>query len=222
MSRLYWNTTRPILQMALRKLMAAGLFAPFRLVGGTSLSLQLGHRMSDDIDLFTDDEYNSAGFDVIDQYLREQFPYVTPRIQGPIGMGTSYMVGENDREAIKLDLYYTDAFIQPPLVEDGIRMATIEEIAAMKIDIVQRQARKKDFFDVHELLDSLTLDAMIQLHKKRYPYNHNESTIRRNFIDFSKADGDFDPICLRGKYWEVIKWELSEVINSTAGDIDYI
>ena len=37
-------------------------FTPFRLVGGTSLSLQLGHRMSDDIDLFTDDPYDSFNF----------------------------------------------------------------------------------------------------------------------------------------------------------------
>ena len=29
----------------------------FRLVGGTSLSLQIGHRMSVDIDLFTDAVY---------------------------------------------------------------------------------------------------------------------------------------------------------------------
>lgn len=69
------------------------LFAPFRLVGGTALSLQLGHRMSDDIDLFTDHEYGSIDFDAIDSYLRNQFHYVTPKIPGPMGMGVSYMVG---------------------------------------------------------------------------------------------------------------------------------
>lgn len=51
-------------------------FRPFRLVGGTSLSLQLGHRQSVDIDLFTDAAYGSIAFLPIEKVLKENFPYV--------------------------------------------------------------------------------------------------------------------------------------------------
>lgn len=58
-NNLYWNTVKPLLKEVLTVLIVHDLFQPFRLVGGTSLSLQLGHRMSDDIDFFTDASYKS-------------------------------------------------------------------------------------------------------------------------------------------------------------------
>lgn len=47
----------------------------FRLIGGTALSLYRGHRMSIDIDLFTDAEYETVDFKAIDTYLRSNFFY---------------------------------------------------------------------------------------------------------------------------------------------------
>jgi hypothetical protein len=117
-------------------------------VGGTSLSLQLGHRMSDDIDLFTDHPYGSVDFQAIDKFLRESFPYVSDLANAPVGMGVSYLVGDSKDDVVKLDLCYTDPFIQAPLQIGPYRLATVEEIIAMKIDIVQRKARKKDFWDI--------------------------------------------------------------------------
>ncbi|MBO5748172.1 MAG: nucleotidyl transferase AbiEii/AbiGii toxin family protein [Muribaculaceae bacterium] len=56
---LRYQTVKPILRSTLERLMRIDEFRPFRLVGGTSLSLRYGHRISDDIDLFTDAEYGS-------------------------------------------------------------------------------------------------------------------------------------------------------------------
>jgi hypothetical protein len=56
---LYWNTVTGLLKETLLELMQATEFKDFRLVGGTALSLKFGHRMSDDIDLFTDAHYGS-------------------------------------------------------------------------------------------------------------------------------------------------------------------
>ena len=53
-------------------------------------------------------------------------------------MGKSHSVGTDKNNVIKLDVFYTDTFIQAPLIADEIRMATTEEIIAMKIDVVQR------------------------------------------------------------------------------------
>lgn len=60
---LYWNTVSDILRQSLLILMQAPLFTGFRLVGGTALSLHLGHRMSVDIDLFIDGDHGSSTFD---------------------------------------------------------------------------------------------------------------------------------------------------------------
>jgi hypothetical protein len=76
---------------------------PFQLVGGTSLSLLLGHRMSIDIDLFTDAGYDSIDFNKIDNLLQENFPVVEMGLSGNISMGKSYFVGTSANNLIKLD-----------------------------------------------------------------------------------------------------------------------
>jgi predicted nucleotidyltransferase len=210
--KLRWETVAPLLKETLTILSKHQLFQPFRLVGGTSLSLQLGHRMSDDIDLFTDTLYNSIDFSAIDTLLRNTFSYVSVLQTGPVGMGTSYLVGKSRNDTVKVDLFYTDTFIQPALEIGPYRLATIEEIIAMKIDVVQRIARKKDFWDLHELLNSHTPSQMIALHEQLYPYGHDEVVIRQNFLNFTGADEEFNPICLKGKHWELIKLDIVQAL----------
>ena len=211
--KLHYNTVTPLLKSILEKLMEANEFAQFRLVGGTALSLYCGHRMSVDIDLFTEAEYGTIDFQDIEDYLVKQFTYVDFN-NLPVGMGKSYFIGNDSQNAIKLDLYYTEPFIDVVKEVDAIRMATIEEIIAMKIDVIQRSGRKKDYWDLHELKDRFTIKDMLGFHLKRYPYTHNEKLILNNFIDFEEANEDFDPVCLRDKYWEFIKLDLIDFVNN--------
>jgi hypothetical protein len=55
---------------------------------------------------------------------------------------------------------------------------------------------------------------MIELHKKRFEWTHDDTIIRSNFTNFHAADDDFDPICLKGKIWEFIKEDLTEAIDN--------
>jgi predicted nucleotidyltransferase component of viral defense system len=210
---LYYNTVSLLLLSTLQDLMKSSLFDDFRLVGGTSLSLQLGHRQSIDIDLFTDSMYDSVDFEAIDDYLRKNYAYVDTFKTDVIGMGKSYYIGNSKNECIKLDLFYTDPFIRPFLLIDGLRLASLEEIAAMKIDVISRVSRKKDFWDIHELMDLYSIEAMLNLHQLRYPYSHNRQEITNNFSNFGNADIDFDPVCLRKKYWEIIKLDITEAVQ---------
>lgn len=217
--RLHWNTVNTLLQSGLKKLMAEPLFDPFRLVGGTSLSLQIGHRMSIDIDLFTDAPYSSLDFEKIDRYLRDTFTYVSPmKLPEIIGMGISYIVGSTPEDSFKLDLFYTtDPFIFPILNVKSIRLAPKQEIAAMKMDVVQRGGRKKDFWDIHALMDQYTLADMIKFHEERYPYSHDGTLLNTNLTNFATADEDFDPVCLLGKHWEIIKLDIIDIMGSVQG-----
>jgi hypothetical protein len=192
--------------------MQAPVFDSFRLVGGTALSLQIGHRESIDIDLFTDIPYGTIDFDQIEYFLKQHFNYISSSTLSP-AFGKAYFLGHNKNETFKLDLFYTDPFIQPYEEIDSIRLATIEEIIAMKIDVIQRGGRKKDFWDLHELVTRYTIKEMIDLHALRYPYSHDRTLIVTNLTHFEYADEDLNPICLRGKYWELIKDDFQEMIT---------
>lgn len=212
---LHWNTVSSELKNALLKLMQAIEFNEFRLVGGTALSLHLGHRISVDIDLFTDATYRSIDFDAIDRCLRNSFDYVAGDFGGNPGMGKSYLIGDSADQAIKLDVYYSmDPFFQDVIEQDGIRLATVEEIIAMKMDVIQRGGRKKDFWDLHELLSQYKAEAMIDLHRQRFEWTHDSKLIVENFINFQAADQDFDPICLRDKEWIFIKEDIELAVGS--------
>jgi predicted nucleotidyltransferase component of viral defense system len=209
---LYYKTVNNLLKEGLVQLMAAKAFENFRLVGGTSLSLQIGHRESIDIDLFSDVDYGEIDFDAIEKYLEANYKYVDHLSNIIPGIGKSYLIGGDKDNALKLDIFYTDKFIQPIYLEDTIRMATIEEIIAMKLDVIQRGGRKKDFWDLHELFEKYSLTQMLDLHEQRYPYTHDSDLIIQNFTDFSLADDEFNPVCFKGKYWEFIKEDIEEII----------
>lgn len=213
-NNLYWNTVSGELQDLFRKCMKDPLFDSFRLVGGTALSLHYGHRMSVDIDLFTDTLYESINFEEITKFLTAHYTYVSQIGEGPVGMGRAFLVGKNSENAIKVDIYYNDDFIRNPIEMDGVRLASPDEIAAMKINVVQNIGRKKDFWDLHELMNHYDIKKMLDLHKEKYPYNHDPQAIISNFTNFEKAENDFEPHCLRGKYWELIKLDLFDCIEN--------
>ena len=212
--KLHYQTITQQLKSALDWIMSEDIFNLFRLVGGTALSLQLGHRESVDIDMFSDLSYGNIDFESIDAQLKNHFDYVDSLDTPIVGMGKSYFIGDSANDCIKLDLYYTDSFIRPYIEIDNIRLASTEEITAMKVDVVSRGARKKDFWDLHELLNLYSIEKMLQLHEERYPYTHNRDEIITNFTNFEKADNDFEPICLKEKIWEIIKLDIVEAIDS--------
>lgn len=206
---MYWNTVNDLLKAYLLELMQADELAEFRLVGGTALSLHLGHRMSVDIDLFTDALYGTIDFKAIEAYLQRTFKYVAGDFGGNPAMGKSYLIGTDRFNVIKLDIYYSnDPFFQDIVLQEGVRMASVEEVIAMKVDVVQRVGRKKDFWDLHELLPQYSIVSMIDLHRQRFEWTHDQALILQNFTDFLAADVDFDPICLRGKQWIFIKEDI--------------
>lgn len=211
---LYYKTVTPLLLDILKTLMVTKEFDAFRLAGGTALSLYKGHRLSVDIDLFTDAEYGTIDFLAITNFLEKTYGYVDSSKDDIIGLGKSYFVGNTKDECIKLDVYYsTDNFIDDVQYIDGIRLASAEDIIAMKLDVVSRGGRKKDFWDLHELKDEYTIDEMFALHLKKHEYTHNRELIRNNFTKFENADEDFDPYCLKNKTWEIIKLDLIDYIK---------
>lgn len=213
MKELYWNTVKPLLKEILGEIINEPIFEPFRLVGGTSLSLQIGHRMSVDIDLFTDAEYGSIDYIAIKEYFENKYLYCSSRNLENVSFGTYFEVGKSKNDFVKIDLYYADEFIENPIIVENIRMATANEIIAMKLDVILRGGRKKDFWDLHYYLDKMSLDEMISLYKKRYPHNDDFTKIKKQLVNFEIANTDFEPICLLEKSWEIIKLDFFEFVK---------
>jgi len=207
------ETVNDLLWNSLTKLMSLEYLSEFRLVGGTSLSLLIGHRVSVDIDMFTDNEYGSIDFKNILSNLKADFPYVDHNDWVNESMGNSCFIGNTSDDVVKLDLFYTDAFVYPIIPVKQIRLSSLEEIVAMKLDVIGRGGRKKDFWDIHALLNHFDLKAMFDIYIKRYPYNFTKEELISQLTMFENADTDPDPNCLQRKYWELIKYDFEEEIQ---------
>ena len=210
--KIYKNTVSETLWFALNKLMSLEILDNFRLVGGTSLSLMIGHRMSIDIDLFTDSKYGSVDFVKIRKILKKEFNYFDGNDWSNQSMGNTCFIGNNEEDIIKLDLFYTDSFAFPIYKVDKLRLSQLEEIAAMKLEVIGNGGRKKDFWDIHALSDSFTIGEMIDFYLKRYPYNHCKKHLEKQILNFDEAENDPDPKCLKGHYWELIKLDIEEMM----------
>ena len=205
--KLHYETVNPLLQQILETLMSAELFAPFRLVGGTNLSLRYGHRISIDIDLFTDAVYGSLDFHAFEKFLKEHFAYYECSDKTSIvGFGRGYYIGNSSDEYVKLDLMYTDPFLEDSELIDGIRLA-------MKMNVISHGGRKKDFWDIHLLLKEFSLSEMFAFHAKRYEWEHNHDELMDMCTNFTIADNEMDPICLLNKDWDDIKLDFVDIVG---------
>ena len=155
----------------------------FYLVGGTSLALQLGHRNSIDIDLFT-----QIDFDENEIIKLLQSRYKTEEIFRR--KNTIIALVDN----IKTDFIKHDyPLINAPVTEEGITYLSKEDIAAMKIHaIIQSGKRLKDFIDIYFLLQHFTMDQLIGFFVKKYSYS-NPLIALKAVTYFDDIDENTDP-----------------------------
>ncbi|NPD47222.1 MULTISPECIES: nucleotidyl transferase AbiEii/AbiGii toxin family protein [unclassified Lentimicrobium] len=161
---------------------------------------------------FRGTEYGSSTL-ITDKLLLHHFNFVDMGYGVNNSMGKSYFVGDNEQNTIKIDLFHTDTFVFPMLKSKRIRIAQLQEVAAMKLEVIGHSGRKKDFWDLHELMEHFTWQDMIGFYTLRSPYSYTPMEIIKKLIDFSQVDIDLDPICLKNKYWELIKLDIEESLH---------
>ena len=152
------------LLILLKKLMKSDVFKDYFLVGGTSLAMQIGHRRSDDIDLFTQKEINK---DEIGDYL---FSNYRSKVLVINSQKIIYQVKIND---IKVDFVKHPYNLVEAVNEDeGIRYLGKKDIAAMKIRAIENSGnRAKDFIDIYYLLMEMSLESIFEYYKQKYSVN---------------------------------------------------
>ncbi|MDR1837453.1 MAG: nucleotidyl transferase AbiEii/AbiGii toxin family protein [Treponema sp.] len=160
----------------LKDLQGKELLRSYFLVGGTALSLQLGHRVSYDIDLFTRGDINK---DEILSLLNRDYngKYQIHNIQK--------MIFQISINGIKIDFVkYDYNLIEDIKSEEGIRFLGIKDISAMKLmAIANRGDQAKDFIDIFYLLKEMELKDMFEYYKQKFNQSDINS-IKRSLVYF--------------------------------------
>ena len=158
---LHLETVSPPLLKIIKEVSSDDFFQHFRLVGGTALSLCLGHRKSVDADFFSNQSFEIG---LAEKALLRVLPgYATIKI-APHGLSGFF-------EGVKIDLYtWHVPFLSPVEELEGIRMAALPDIAALKLDAIIERKEEKDFRDIHALLGVYPLSELLDFYRERIPH----------------------------------------------------
>ena len=178
----------------LKGLMSEPLFASLRLVGGTALALQYGHRSSVDLDFFGTIEDEA---ELIKDTLRKYGKLVIIKESRNIKI---YQLDD-----VKVDIVnYHYPWIDVPIFENGISLASPPDIAAMKVNAIEGRGTKKDFIDMYFLLQHYSLKEILTFYQSKYP----ENSIFRALMSlsyFDDAEEQFMPKMFAHVSWEDMK-----------------
>lgn len=146
----------------LKRLMGDERLQGFVLVGGTSLALQIGHRISVDLDLFTEKEFEA---DELREYLERNYHLQTDYL--------AFATVKGEIEGVQVDcIAHAYSWLKPFVLEEGVRLASLEDICAMKLNaIAGNGTRIKDFVDVAYLSSMFSLEQMLKFYEEKYHAN---------------------------------------------------
>jgi len=183
---LHAQTVTPQTLGLIQALQAEPLLQGFHLVGGTALALQIGHRLSIDIDLFTRCDYDID--DVLSLFIKKygfQRNYQRGKTLKGFIDGVLVDVIRHDYEEIQI--------IEAP----PVRMLSAKDIAAMKLNaITGNGTRVKDFIDVYFLLEQFTVEELVSFYKTKYQQD-DALMILRSLVFFDDVDLAEWPVLLR-------------------------
>lgn len=202
---LHFETVESDTLELLRDLMDQPFLSTFCLVGGTALSLQIGHRKSIDLDLFSEVDFDGAH---LLELLTERFQNieVLTRMKGTLLTRI---------QGIKVDfLRFNYPTLRPIRKEGNLRLLTPEDIAPMKLDAIAGRGKKKDFYDLYFLLEKMPLQFMLDLHYEKFKHSTTFHIVK-SLTYFEDAEEDDPPILIAEKItWEQVKKKVIAAVAS--------
>ena len=199
---LYLETVESSTLDLLKKLQRLPVLEQTRLVGGTALALQLGHRKSIDLDFF-------GTVDCEAEYLRESIA----------GIASLTILKESPHihiyivDGIKVDIVnYKYPWLDDVVLEQGLRLASVSDIAAMKITAIIGRGTKKDFIDIAFLLHHFSLEEILHFYAAKY----NDSSVfmaMKSLAYFDDAEADPMPDMFVNQSWQQVKAHILSKIS---------
>ncbi len=173
------------------------LIKNFYLAGGTALALQIGHRISQDLDFFTAEDFDES---ILIQKMPEvgDFQLEKKSEQTAIGILNGTKVSF---------IGYKYPILSPLKNISGVNVADIIDIACMKIDTISSRGAKRDFIDVYFIAkEIIPLKEIFGFFEKKYAtINYNMMHIKKSLVFFDDAESDPMPQMLKPADWEEIK-----------------
>ena len=166
----------------------------FYLAGGTSLALQIGHRTSLDFDFYTKKEFELPR-------LREEFDKRFKKVREiHVAEGTLIL----DIEGIELSFFkYPYKLVKPCSILKDVNLASVEDIAAMKILAISQRGKRRDFIDIYFLIQKFGLKKIMEFTKEKYSM-FNIYVGLQGLSYFKDADEDLEVD--RFRLFEKISW----------------
>lgn len=195
---LHIKTVEPHTFSILKELMTIPELLNFSLVGGTALSLLYGHRMSIDLDLFSNKAFENWS---VTEALKNRFQdkFVMEEKQARFGI-FCYI------DEVKVDIIrHPHPLIRPETTVEDIRMFSVEDIIAMKVQAILGRGKKKDFWDIAELLQHFSIKEFIQFHKEKYTTQNLLITVPQAITYFADAEESEAPISLKNQTWKNVQ-----------------
>ena len=183
----------------------SGILKDAYLAGGTAVALQLGHRISFDLDFFTDKEFVPK---VFSNELAKLGSFEEEQANKGSVLGIF--------KGIKFSLFiYKYPLIFPTLKYQSLNIADIRDIAAMKIDAVATRGAKRDFIDLYFICKSnYELAELFDFYNRRYGVlASNLIHIRKSLVFFDDAEPDEMPGMLSDVDWEDVKKYFEEEVK---------
>lgn len=199
---LHSNAIEPETLELLKALVILPEFENFALVGGTGLALQLGHRLSIDLDFFTQNDFSTER---VVEVLESNFDLV---VSGRAPFSLNCLIN-----GIKVDIIrHRYPLLSELVVEDGVTIWSIEDIAAAKISAITSRGAKKDFFDLVEILKHMPLESVLSLFEEKYP-SAERFMAMKSLSWFEDAEMEPDPMVLNELCWPNVKETVLESLR---------
>jgi predicted nucleotidyltransferase component of viral defense system len=202
---LHKETVEPSTLELLVKLQQKDYLNNFFLVGGTALALHIGHRKSIDLDFFSTENYDTSH---LLENLSTDFPF-----QLLLSSKNSITGSINQ---IKTDfISHRYPLIKEPLQKENTRIASIEDIIAMKLNAITVSGQRvKDFIDIYYLLDKYSIGEMKSFYSYKYN-NYNDINMLKSLIWFNDVDlSDWPELIKHPELkWEDVKSKILQDTN---------
>ncbi|MDP3991271.1 MAG: nucleotidyl transferase AbiEii/AbiGii toxin family protein [Candidatus Nealsonbacteria bacterium] len=206
---MYSQTITKSTAAVLEKIAGVSAFANFYLAGGTALALQLGHRVSVDLDLFSPDRFSNAD-------LKKTLASLGKFEVSGESQGTINGILDN----VKASFFYYDYKLLFPFVDfQKVRLADERDIAAMKISAVSSRGSRKDFIDIYFLLEKYALGELVAFFESKYKnIKYNKLHILKSLTYFEEADNEPMPKMLKSAEWGNVKEKIVKEANRLLGE----
>jgi len=184
----------------LKSLQADPVLDLFHLAGGTGLALHLGHRISFDLDMFSE-----AGFDT--NFFRE---YLIDRHHFNVDF-SAYNTLKGSIGNIKVDfIAHPYKRVSPLIEEEKLRIYSVPDIAAMKLNAIAGSGtRSKDFVDLYFLLETFSIEQLLKFYETKYT-GSNILHVVKSLNYFDDVDLSDWPVIIKERdlTWEKVKTEI--------------